>query len=82
VRSHKNKLNNFIGFQFAASNPSEAGQCLIRASQHPSLTSQIGRELVTRSQALLSEGGNYLNNGRCIDERLSDANHMIRILLR
>mmetsp|Transcript_3830 Transcript_3830/g.5255 ORF Transcript_3830/g.5255 Transcript_3830/m.5255 type:complete len:125 (-) Transcript_3830:2040-2414(-) len=50
------------GFQFAASNPAEAAQILIRASQHPSLASQVGQELATRSQALLSAGGNYLNS--------------------
>lgn len=51
----------FIGYIFAIDEPAAAAECLIRVSQHPSVTSEFGRQLMLKSQEFHSRGRYYLD---------------------
>eukprot|EP01036_Dinobryon_divergens_P026189 gene26189-34807_t len=62
----RDQLKTFLaiterGYIFALDEPAAAAECLIRVSQHPSVTSEFGRQLMLKSQEFHSRGCYYLD---------------------
>ena len=60
-----------VGYIFAIDEPAAAAECLIRVSQHASVTSYYGRQLMLKSQEFHSRGRYYLDASNRCDIRAS-----------